>query len=467
MMHDFFTNPEDALKKMKQIFKLNGQFYRTAVVKSVISKKPSHQNILTIIRFGDEEMPAGPETELEYDEVVLARTILSPEDAVELFKSRGMKIGSVRLEVAEGSIDYRFVSSSYKRYRLCETNVVQEERGIRWPVHEFTMPCSEGYMVLPSTPLLAYGKDPFSDVQHVVEEWLGVEDFNGSSDTRRGKMVFVLPNYVARIHPLEIREGTDGRCEAIVGAEGTPSHGTTFELQVLWREQQNRWERHRKECCIGEPIHFKMETAPNEIEVYLLSKENGVLDYHIEQEGKFKHRLNRRVLIPRSLDLETDLERGENQRVEFKLFVKPKDGKAEEIIKTVVAFANTKGGKIYIGVDDHGNVIGVDKEVWQSYCSQNRTDEQKVKGEMKDAIQQYCNRLDKEIKNRVEPVPNFTIKSHSFRGKTVVVVEVQEGNSPPYYDGLTKEAWIRRGATTRRASPDDLKHFFDSPKWMG
>lgn len=32
----------------------------------------------------------------------------------------------------------------------------------------------------------------------------------------------------------------------------------------------------------------------------------------------------------------------------------------EDIKKTVIAFANTNVGKLYIGIDDNGNVVGVD-----------------------------------------------------------------------------------------------------------
>ena len=32
----------------------------------------------------------------------------------------------------------------------------------------------------------------------------------------------------------------------------------------------------------------------------------------------------------------------------------------KDIIKTVIAFANTSGGEIYIGIDDSGEVIGIE-----------------------------------------------------------------------------------------------------------
>ena len=45
----------------------------------------------------------------------------------------------------------------------------------------------------------------------------------------------------------------------------------------------------------------------------------------------------------------------ETERVEFK------PTGTDEIYKEVIAFANTDGGTIYIGIDDNENVIGVDQ----------------------------------------------------------------------------------------------------------
>ena len=47
--------------------------------------------------------------------------------------------------------------------------------------------------------------------------------------------------------------------------------------------------------------------------------------------------------------------RGEGQRIEFKL----KANHPDRIIREVVAFSNSKGGHLFIGVDDDGNIIGL------------------------------------------------------------------------------------------------------------
>jgi ATP-dependent DNA helicase RecG len=44
----------------------------------------------------------------------------------------------------------------------------------------------------------------------------------------------------------------------------------------------------------------------------------------------------------------------EDQRAEFKLTFQ------EKVIETLVAFANTSGGVLYVGVDDDGEVAGIE-----------------------------------------------------------------------------------------------------------
>ena len=50
----------------------------------------------------------------------------------------------------------------------------------------------------------------------------------------------------------------------------------------------------------------------------------------------------------------------ESQRCEFK------SEYTDNILKTVVAFANSEGGKVLIGVDDNGKTIGL-KDIDESY----------------------------------------------------------------------------------------------------
>lgn len=49
------------------------------------------------------------------------------------------------------------------------------------------------------------------------------------------------------------------------------------------------------------------------------------------------------------------IKKGESETLEFKSSLSD----FEEILATISAFSNTKGGTIFVGVDDNGNIVGV------------------------------------------------------------------------------------------------------------
>ena len=70
---------------------------------------------------------------------------------------------------------------------------------------------------------------------------------------------------------------------------------------------------------------------------------------------------------------EKDLAAGESVTVEFKSWIKAKDMR-ERIslaVEELIAFANTKGGVLYFGVEDNGEVTGCEKydcqKSWNPY----------------------------------------------------------------------------------------------------
>ena len=114
----------------------------------------------------------------------------------------------------------------------------------------------------------------------------------------------------------------------------------------------------------------------------------------------------------------------ENKTTEFKReFV-------DEIKKTVIAFANTDGGNIYIGIADNGDIIGV-----------NDVDETmlRVTNTMRDAIK-----------------PDITMfmdcSCETMENKNIIKIAVQAGTAKPYYlakKGIRPEGvFIRQGASS-------------------
>lgn len=134
--------------------------------------------------------------------------------------------------------------------------------------------------------------------------------------------------------------------------------------------------------------------------------------------------------------LADDIKAGESVNIEFKVEV-PK--KSEKYIKSVIAFANTAGGKIVIGVDDETHeIVGVDKdEVF------------KIMDNITNTISDMC---------YPQIFPNIGV--YTIDGKSIIVIEIYPGASRPYYiKSLGKEVgtYIRVSETSRPADEAILK----------
>jgi predicted HTH transcriptional regulator len=104
---------------------------------------------------------------------------------------------------------------------------------------------------------------------------------------------------------------------------------------------------------------------------------------------------------------------GEGQQLDFKYHI----ASASKIAKTLVAFANTDGGRLLIGVKDNGNIIGVE------------SDEEIFMIEL--AAESYC-----------KPVVKVEMTDWKMDGKTVLEVFVHKGEDKPYYAKDENGKWM-------------------------
>ena len=122
---------------------------------------------------------------------------------------------------------------------------------------------------------------------------------------------------------------------------------------------------------------------------------------------------------------------GESENIEFKSEIPVK---SEKYMKTVVAFANGKGGKIIIGVDDASRTVsGLPPE----------TDLSRLTDAVTNSIADNCT-----------PQVAYKIRVEILDEKPVVVLDVFPGAFTPYYLkelGPDQGTFIRTGATTRLA----------------
>jgi len=128
------------------------------------------------------------------------------------------------------------------------------------------------------------------------------------------------------------------------------------------------------------------------------------------------------------------IQSGEGKNVEFKEDLPG----SQAIAKTVIAFSNTAGGKLIIGVNDQGNVTGLKSDV----------DIFELQDQVASVIYDNC-------------YPNILpdIYTTTLDNKVLLVIEVYRGNLLPYYlkkYGKNEGTYIRIGATNRKASYENI-----------
>lgn len=120
----------------------------------------------------------------------------------------------------------------------------------------------------------------------------------------------------------------------------------------------------------------------------------------------------------------------ESERTEYKSHL------VDDIYKEVIAFANTDGGVIYIGIDDHGNVTGIDN------------------------VDETYTRLTNGIRDAIAPDVTMFVR-YVLQESKVIQIEVGEGSYKPYYlksKGMKPSGvYVRQGASSVPASPEQIR----------
>ena len=120
----------------------------------------------------------------------------------------------------------------------------------------------------------------------------------------------------------------------------------------------------------------------------------------------------------------------ENEKIEYKSQM------LEGIYKEVVAFANSDGGTIYVGIDDQGNLTGIDN------------------------VDETYTRLTNGIRDAIQPDVTIFVR-YILQENKVIRIEVGEGSYKPYYlkaKGLKPSGvYVRQGASSVQASTEKIR----------
>src|SRR3989344_1442640 len=119
------------------------------------------------------------------------------------------------------------------------------------------------------------------------------------------------------------------------------------------------------------------------------------------------------------------LQQGEGLRLEFK-----EGFESKSLARELVAFANTEGGKVIIGVNDKKELVGTT-----------------ITSKLKSEVQDLARNCDPSIKIKIEELNN------------VLIIEVDEGLNKPYR--CSEGFYLRQGSNSQKLSTNEIREFFN------
>lgn len=173
-----------------------------------------------------------------------------------------------------------------------------------------------------------------------------------------------------------------------------------------------------------------------------------ILFYLNRHNGLFRHTLDK--FLSENADtlgiegrelraIERIIETGETSTIEFKSTIRTnlktgeKDPRMERaVLKTLVAFMNSRGGTLLIGVADDGAMIGADESSFES----------------RDKMMLHLNNI---IKSQIggEFLPYITCRAFDLGDKTLIKIDCTRSESPVFLrEGRTETFFVRSGPST-------------------
>lgn len=147
-----------------------------------------------------------------------------------------------------------------------------------------------------------------------------------------------------------------------------------------------------------------------------------------------------RLLSQSQISSQILIEQGESEKTEFKstlrmnLYTTKKDPAIENaVLKTIAAFLNTKGGVLFIGVDDHGQPVGIASDGFDN----------------QDKLIQHLFHIitDRMGKSAIDDIHPVIVKINDV---PVVRIDIEPSSEPVFVKDLqnTENFYVRNGVTT-------------------
>lgn len=141
-------------------------------------------------------------------------------------------------------------------------------------------------------------------------------------------------------------------------------------------------------------------------------------------------------------ELKKHIAQGESSTLQFKLRWSDND----KITKEIIAFANSRGGKIVFGVEDKTG---------------------RIEGLTRDEVQDISSKAGNMAENNIVPPLYVSSYPEDIEGKTVLVVDIPSGSNKPYKSKKGGLIYVKQGADKRLVSDNReiLRMFYESGQY--
>jgi len=417
MSSDSDTSSE-LISEILRMISVRSEYYSHGFIKLVLHKK----NDMYKINSGLVSLLQKDETIIEetrdYGDFILITELFSPDQLNNLLKELGEK-QSISLKnglslEAKGRFQlYRFIPSQGRLGWLQFT----------WPRGYVEYSLTDRGLPMPTEPLAKPGLPLYPDGRKAIADFFDLRIVNLFNS-----ILIQIPDYRVRIEKLIISEKS-----VRLNIDCNIESDNLIAKFYADFEEPGFHSMHSPDLNFKEnDVEFSFDKEFTYVMGVVMERETGcILDY---LGYSFIWGPEEGVTIEyQEPEIREIIRRGENLRVELKQNL----DSPNRILETIVAFANTKGGRIFIGVADDTNIIGTEPE--------------------------NKDRITNLITGNLDPVPEFNVNIIEINEKPIIIVEVPEGDSKPY-SHRERGIFVRSASSTRSATRADTDRIYEEKR---
>lgn len=418
------SESEKSIELISEILRkisVRSEYYSHGFIKLVLLKKNNiyqiNSGVISLLQKGE---TIKVETR-DYGDFILTTELFRLNQLNTLLKELGEK-QSISLKNGL-SLDAK---GTFQSYRFFPSQSRLGWLQFTWPMGYVEYALSNRDFPIPHEPLVKPGLPLYPDGRKAIADFLNLRTVNPTNS------IFIqIPDYRARIENFIISEKS-----VRLNIDSNIETDNLIAKFYADFEEPRFHSMHSPDLNFEEnDVEFSFNNEFTYVFGSVMERETGcVLDH---RGYSFRWGPEEGVTIEyQEPEIREIIRRGENIQVELKQNLDNPD----RILETIVAFANTIGGRIFLGVADDTNIIGFKLEL-------NNRD-----------------RIAKLIRGNLDhPVPEFKVNIIEISEKPITIIEVFEGDSKPY-SHRELGIFVRSLGTTRSATRTDTDRIYEEKK---